>query len=460
MRSSLTFRGKILLLPSVAAVAFVILIVANVFLGRRNADRLTGIEEGYLPALEASRDFEEQLTSIQRTLQDAAGAANQETLAAADELRDRFLTRIRSAEQIDVLRGDTDALKAGFVSYYSVARKATRRLMSQEAGPAALEDVQEMQEKYNALRASLGELTTKHRQATAVAFESARSSSFISTAMNVVIALVCLLGLSLLSFWILRGVIRTLADVTKFVSASSGEILAVAQQTEANASDEAAFIGQTRQAMQSLLALAKDISEGAQAVLEQSERSAQASAAIAERINHLNAQALKITDVSDTIRSIADKSDILALNASLEGSRAGEAGRSFALVGLEMRRLAETVTGAVRQIKGLASEIRELSESAVLATEDGLKVASQTTETSKRISFITNQQRMSTEQVTEAMDQVQQFAKQALTGAREARTTAAALVKTVEELIATLGTGGDSKPAAAGELKERPATLV
>ena len=67
----------------------------------------------------------------------------------------------------------------------------------------------------------------------------------------------------------------------------------------------------------------------------------------------------------------ADKSDLLALNASLEGTKAGEAGRGFALVAAEMRRLAESVMAAAREIKQLASDIRTAAADTVCAGEDG-----------------------------------------------------------------------------------------
>jgi methyl-accepting chemotaxis protein len=237
-----------------------------------------------------------------------------------------------------------------------------------------------------------------------------------------------------MSLWIMRSVVNTLAEASGYVSAAVAEILAVAQQTEANAADEAAFVDETRRAMDGLVESASAIATSATAVLDRAEMSAGASRTVAGRISELNAQALKITDVSDVIRGIADKSDILALNASLEGSRAGEAGRGFALVGSEMRRLAETVMGAVTQIKRLANEIREVSQAAVLATEEGQKLAAETTVTSRQITLITSQQRTATEQVTQSVNEIQQFTRQAVNGAKQSRAAAADLLRTTGHL--------------------------
>jgi len=266
------------------------------------------------------------------------------------------------------------------------------------------------------------------------AFLAARQTSIDATRASIAIGVLCLVALIAVSLWTMRSVVATLAEASGFVAAAAAEILAVARQTEANAADEAAFVDETRRAMDGLVESASAISTGASAVLERAELSANASRTVAGRISELNAQALKITDISEVIRGIATKSDILALNASLEGSRAGEAGRGFALVGSEMRRLAETVMDAVRQIKLLANEIREVSQAAVLATEEGQKIAAETTQTSRQITLITSQQRTATQQVTQSVDEIQQFTRQAVNGAKQSRAAAADLLRTTGQL--------------------------
>ena len=190
----------------------------------------------------------------------------------------------------------------------------------------------------------------------------------------------------------------------------------------------------TQRTMHALVESSNQIAEGAESVLGAAERTADASVTIAERISRLSEQATKIRDVSEAIQSIADKSDILALNASLEGTKAGEAGRGFALVGAEMRRLAETVMGAAKQIRQLASQMSDLSNSGVIAVEEGQRLSRETMETSKRITMITSQQRSGTEQVTQSMHEIQQFTKHAVAGAGQTKATAEYLVKIAEEL--------------------------
>ena len=85
----------------------------------------------------------------------------------------------------------------------------------------------------------------------------------------------------------------------------------------------------------------------------------------------LNKRVQQIGKVVEFINEIADKSDLLALNAELEGTKAGEVGRGFSLVAAEMRRLAENVITSTRAIEQLIEEIRDATNAAVMATEAG-----------------------------------------------------------------------------------------
>lgn len=447
MLGRLRFKTKIQLLPAFAGVAFLTLIAINVIGGRENTARLEAIERGHFPALEASRDLVDLLEMTQRTFLDAASAQDQATLARVGEVRARFTARLDELAATPVVEdAEVEPIRTAYVAYVELATSLVRRMISEEQDEQATAGLERLTGDYNALQQSVERLSEIERGEMRAAFAAARSTSSDSTRANVVIGAVCLIGLMVMSLWIMRSVVNTLAEASGYVSAAVAEILAVAQQTEANAADEAAFVDETRRAMDGLVDSASAIATSASAVLDRAELSANASRTVAGRISELNAQALKITDVSDVIRGIADKSDILALNASLEGSRAGEAGRGFALVGAEMRRLAETVMGAVTQIKRLANEIREVSQAAVLATEEGQKLAAETTQTSRQITLITSQQRTATEQVTQSVNEIQQFTRQAVNGAKQSRAAAADLLRTTGHLDVLLS--GKSAPGA------------
>lgn len=77
-------------------------------------------------------------------------------------------------------------------------------------------------------------------------------------------------------------------------------------------------------------------------------------------ITDVGSAAIKINEITSTIRSIADETNLLALNASIEAARAGDAGRGFAVVATEIKKLAETSGDAANEISGLIESVSGL----------------------------------------------------------------------------------------------------
>ncbi|MFN7135840.1 MAG: methyl-accepting chemotaxis protein, partial [Myxococcales bacterium] len=147
---------------------------------------------------------------------------------------------------------------------------------------------------------------------------------------------------------------------------------------------------------------------------------------------------------------IADRSDLLALNAALEGSRAGEAGKGFSIVAAEMRRLAENVMESTKEIKTLIQEIREATHAAAgaadasrKATEEGERLGSvaaqavegilagvqETSDAARVINLATQQQRTATEQVVTSMAEIEDVTRQTTQASRQATGAASELTQ-------------------------------
>ena len=148
------------------------------------------------------------------------------------------------------------------------------------------------------------------------------------------------------------------------------------------------------------------ISESVRVVYHNAERTMEHMRLIADRVSGLVAHNRKLAGVLDFVTEIADRSDRLSLNASLEGTRAGEAGRGFTLVAAEMRRLTENVTDSIKDIKRLVADGRGIAEAILLATEEGINLGAETSESAKQFTFIAHHEQAATEQVGGSLDEV------------------------------------------------------
>jgi methyl-accepting chemotaxis protein len=89
----------------------------------------------------------------------------------------------------------------------------------------------------------------------------------------------------------------------------------------------------------------------------------------AKRIKRLGESSQEIGDIVSLIDDIADQTNILALNAAIQASMAGDAGRGFAVVADEVQRLAERSSAATRQIENLVRAIQADTNEAVISME-------------------------------------------------------------------------------------------
>lgn len=94
-------------------------------------------------------------------------------------------------------------------------------------------------------------------------------------------------------------------------------------------------------------------------------------------IRSLGEKSTNIDQIVQSITDIAAQTNLLALNAAIEAARAGEQGRGFAVVAEEVRKLAEDAQESAGDIASLVQEIREQTEQAVIAMDNGVTIVEQ-----------------------------------------------------------------------------------
>jgi len=120
------------------------------------------------------------------------------------------------------------------------------------------------------------------------------------------------------------------------------------------------------------ITIAKEGKENMQAVTVSMSDAKDGMAALEESIQAVGDVAIKIDEITTTISSIADETNLLALNASIEAARAGEAGRGFAVVATEIKKLAETSSEAALEISSLINSVTSQINETVKQSEKSM----------------------------------------------------------------------------------------
>jgi CHASE3 domain sensor protein len=299
--------------------------------------------------------------------------------------------------------------------------------------------------------------------------QSLATSAVAETTLLVVMAAALALCI-VLAVWLTRSLTRQIGAAVQQVQSSSAELQAAATQQASGAKEQSTALNEVTTTMKELLATSQQIAENAQRVAKIAEDTASSSAAgdltgrtaqdaiggikrqvdvIARHMLELGKRSQQIGTVLDIIGELAEQTNILAINATIEAAGAGEAGRRFAVVADEVRKLADRVGGSTKEIRTLIEEIRTATNTTVMATEDGAKavdaglrqfadvegsfrkvaaLAGTAMESAKEIGMSTRQQASAVEQVNGAIGDVAQAAKETEVSTRQTLDTVGQLL--------------------------------
>ncbi|MBF0519071.1 MAG: HAMP domain-containing protein [Nitrospirae bacterium] len=252
----------------------------------------------------------------------------------------------------------------------------------------------------------------------------------------------------------LHQIISTLSTTVRNVSTSANEIYEAVEKQAAITTEQTASISEITSTMEELSASSTQIAEHSQSVAEIAANTltdSQAGADVTEKTSknmeeistdnrrglnevlELGKKSKDITRVMEIINNIADNTKLIAFNAALEASGAGEAGKRFGVVAVEIRRLADSVMDSTADIESKITEIQDSVNRLVVASEkssraiaEGLGTSTETTKTlaeilegahatsdaAREISLSTMQQRTAVEQVVIALREIEDGAKQ------------------------------------------------
>jgi methyl-accepting chemotaxis protein len=431
-----------------------------------------------------SRDLEEDLSGIQRGLQDAVAAKNSEGLADTDALKDKFLQRLQKEQNNPVLdRRDLEQLDSQMRDYYLQARQSTERMISGSVTEGLSESLASMKAKYNAIHDKLQANTARDRASITRAFEETKNSQGRSVVYTFIVALLCLGPMILATWYVARLVTRSLLEAVRVademaqgnlspninvmssdetgkmlqalkdmsgrlsqtlgeVKTSAAALAAAAQQVASGAqtvsqgtSEQAASVEETTSSLEEMSASINQNAENSRQMEQMSSKGA-ADAESSGKVVHETVTAMKsIAEKISFIEEIAYQTNLLALNAAIEAARAGEHGKGFAVVASEVRKLAERSQGSAKEIGGLASASVQVAERSGKLLDELVPAIRKTAEMVQEVASASREQASGVAQMNKAMGQVDQVTQRNASAAEEMSSTAEELSAQAESLL-------------------------
>jgi len=308
MFRTLTLRSKILALPLVAALGFIITLGTTFVLGMKAEDKLALIETGYAPAVEQSRRLESKLDTYQRALRDAVGASDTGAVIAADSLVKSFSVVVDSLEKNVVTDDSTyKVIGADFASYTKGARTTTFGMIT-----GSMEDLmggmQGVKSKYSALSTKLAEQTKTMDASITTAYADARTLQSTTRWVLAVVLVVSLLVLGVLAV----GTLQNITGAMQTLSNAAGEIARgrIEQKIEVITKDE---IGALAMAFRGIVEYVGGIAQAADRLA-----SGDLSAKVTPRSEH-DVLSRNMNRASETLTDIVGEAQTL-----IEAARHGE----------------------------------------------------------------------------------------------------------------------------------------
>lgn len=399
--------------------------------------------------------YESALTAIPRTLNElrqltADNADQQRRLASIEPLIAAKLAELK--QTIDLRRAQ------GF--------DAALQVVTRNEGKSAMDQIRAILNEANDVEAGLLEA------------RDAATTYSATLAMNVIIwgGIAGAVVIGLIGWFITASLGRQIGTAVSQVQSSSAELQAAANQQAAGIKEQATSMTEITTTITELLATARQIAESAQRVsqiADQTANSAQSGdgtvgvahdsiGAIRRQVdmvvNHMLALGKKsqeIGSVLDIVSELAEQTNILSINATIEAAGAGDAGKRFAIVADEIRKLADRVADSAKEIRTLIDDVRSSVNTTVMATETGSKavdagsqqfgevaasfkaiarLVATTTEAAREIELSTKQQSTAVEQVNIAISNVAQAAKESEASTSQTLQTASQLASLSKEL--------------------------
>ncbi len=256
----------------------------------------------------------------------------------------------------------------------------------------------------------------------------------------------------------LRSIAGEVQAAAASISSAAAEILAATSQQASSAAEQSSSVTETTTTIEQVKTISEQSAAQAGQVAEDSQTALGTARqgletveetvagmnqlqdhvdTISQTILALSERTQAIGDITKTVGELADQSNLLAINAALEASRAGKQGRSFAVVAQNVRDLAERSKKATGQVRDILDEIKRATDSAVLITEEGTRGAREGTQRAQRAGDMIHRIAGEVERGAYANSQMAEGARQATTGLQQVEQAMLSIQQATSQALAS-----------------------
>ncbi|MCF5823297.1 HAMP domain-containing protein [Pseudomonas syringae] len=236
----------------------------------------------------------------------------------------------------------------------------------------------------------------------------------------------------------LRELVGGIRDGVTQIASAAEELSAVTEQTSAGVNSQKVETDQVATAMHEMTATVQEVARNAEEASEaavaadqqardgervvneaiaQIERLAVAVGNSSDAMGTLKQESNQIGSVLDVIKSAAQQTNLLALNAAIEAARAGEAGRGFAVVADEVRSLAQRTQKSTEEIEALIARLQSGTQQAATVMDSSRELSASSVELTRRAGG-------SLENITKTVSAIQSMNQQIAAAAEQQSATA------------------------------------
>ncbi len=291
-----------------------------------------------------------------------------------------------------------------------------------------------------------------------------------------ILAFILVIAIGIFIFFLVRNMVNRISRTSTTLASVSTQILHASRTTLQNTQNQASAVQETAASASELQQTVQATSVSAQNIMKLTEKTADLSNEIVNRLDEtkhtmneirsqlnsietsmreLTEKHAQIGEIAESVSEIADQTQLLAINASIEAAKAGKEGRGFSVVATEMKNLAEQSKQSTQRVRAIIHEVQDavrktfdIVQSSRNFFDNGIRViehlleevsrltdeVDRSNEALKKIHAIVNQQKEGIEQIHFAMQTIQHAVHESINQSKELEKATESLNRLSKEL--------------------------